>query len=182
MVYTDKLNSLIDEVESNNEIFSSISDRIIYAYTSDLDSLMKDFRVDVVENDPSDAVLEKYALELSNMLYFMGQRLEGVGIKEDLSKIIAKEVYNNAYLQEGSKVSPKKPTVAELTATAEGASQYELILSNLYSRAYKQIKFKIDAGYEVLGTVKKIISKRIQDSQNSSFGGRSYFDGSEEKE
>lgn len=179
-VNKNSITKLIDDVESNNDLFSDISDRIITAYTSDLDKLMSDLRVDAIENEASDLVLEKYALELSNMLYFMGQRLEGVGIKEDLSRMTAKEAYNATYLNPTVKNGDKKPTVAELTATAEDASKYEFILNSIYSRAYKQIKFKVDAGYEMLGTLKKIISKRMQEAQAATFAPRERMNTGEE--
>ena len=151
--------------EENSQEFTNISDQIVSAYTDELDSLMVDMNNDIIKKDASDLLLEKYWLELINMLCFMGQKLETIGIKDDLSKLSAKEVYNDAYLNTPASENGKKTTVAELTAIAENKSRYETIMNNIYSRAYKQIKFKIDAGYEMLSSLRKIISKRMQEAQ-----------------
>ena len=162
-----KINEVVNTTEENSKEFTNISDNLVKAHTEDLDKLMSDMWEDVVKNDASDIILEKYALELSNMLYFMGQKLENIGVKDDLSKLAAKEVYNEAYLNAPTDEKGKKPTVAELTAVAENESKYETIMNAIYSRVYKQIKFKIDAGYDMLSTLRKIISKRMQEAQLS---------------
>ena len=162
-----KIDSVVESTEENSQEFTNISDTIVKAHTEELDNLMADMNNDVVKQEASDLVLERYCLELSNMLYFMGQKLENIGIKDDLSKLAAKEVYNDAYLNAPTDEKGKKPTVAELTAVAENESRYETIMNNIYSRAYKQIKFKIDAGYDMLSSLRKIISKRMQEAQLS---------------
>ena len=160
---------VVDEVvkstEENSQYFTNISDSLVLGYTSDLDQLMIKINVDTVENEATDAQLEKYILELSNALYFIGSRLETMGIKDDLSKLAAKQVYNEAYLDAPVDAKGKKPTVAELTAIAEDSSRYETIMNNIYSRAYRQIKYKVDAAYEMLASLRKVISKRMQEAQ-----------------
>jgi hypothetical protein len=110
----------------------------------------------------------KYAFALSSALYFIGTNLEVVGIKEDLSKLAAKESFNNAYLAHQVKDADRKnkTTVAELNAIAENLSRYEQVINSLYARVYKQIKFKVDAGYEMLATIRKIITKRMEENQH----------------
>jgi len=105
------------------------------------------------------------------MLYFLGSKLETVGVKDDLSKLAAKESYNEAYLSNRMKDAEhrNKTTVAELTALAEDASKYETVLNSLYARVYKQIKFKMDAGYDMVNSLRKIISKRMQDQSLSMY-------------
>lgn len=157
---------IMSETDKNVGYFTQISDSLVEAYTQDLDNLMRCIKADTVDQEPSDAILEKYVLELSNMLYFIGQRLENVGVKEDLSKLAAKEVYNNSYMDNLSR-DGKKPTVAELTTMAENDSKYETVINSIYSRAYRQIKYKSDAAYEMLSSLRKIISKRMQEYQLS---------------
>ena len=129
---------------------------------------MNNIREDTIDNTPSDEILEKYVLELSNLLYFLGTRLETVGIKDDITKMSAKEVYNNTYT-DNLDVAPggKKPTVAELNVMSENASRYETVVNSIYSRVYRQIKFKIDGAYEMLASLRKIVSKRMQENQLS---------------
>lgn len=166
----EKLDELVSVVEDNVSYYIEISDRIIKSYTEDFDNLMSDLKRDIIQNEPTDLLLEKYVLELNNMLYFLGDKMENVGIKDDLSKMAAKEVYNNTYLKSREKDSERKnkTTVAELTALAEDASKYENILNSIYSRVYTQIKLKINAGYDMVNTLRKIITRRMQDASLSS--------------
>lgn len=165
----DALKAVADATETNVTNYTEISDSIVLKYTADLDQLMTDMRHDVIENDASDLVLEKYLLELNNMLYFLGSKLENVGIRDDLTKMAAKETFNDAYLRAREKDVERrnKTTVAELTAIAEDASKYETVINSLYSRVYNQIKLKMNAGYDMVNSLRKIISKRMQDASMS---------------
>lgn len=156
----------MEATDKNANYFTQISDSLVEAHTKDLDELMRRIKMDTIDTEASDALLERYILELSNLLYFVGQRLENMGIKEDLSKIAAKEVYNNSYMDNLNREG-KKPTVAELTSTAENDSKYETVITTIYSRAYRQIKYKSDAAYEMLSSLRKIVSKRMQEYQLS---------------
>ena len=69
---------------------------------------MKDLYTVVTQKDaPATDVLERYYLELTGILYFMGERLERLGVQEDVSKSAAKEVYNR-YLNNQIKDVDKK--------------------------------------------------------------------------
>ena len=98
-VDTESMNEVFTSTEDNVQYFTDISDTLVKSYTSDMDTLMSDLYTDCIKNDASDMILEKYLLELNNMLYFLGSKLETIGIKEDLSKLASKESYNNAYLR-----------------------------------------------------------------------------------
>lgn len=50
---------------------------------------------------------------------------------------------------------------------SENASRYETVVNSIYSRVYRQIKFKIDGAYEMLASLRKIVSKRMQENQLS---------------
>jgi hypothetical protein len=125
---------------------------------------------DIIQNSSNIEidVIEQYILLLSNTLYFIGEKLEVVGIKSDVSKAARQEIYNRAYLEndiekfdENGKRS--KPTKDANIAVAEEKSKYESVVNNIYERTYKVIKFKIDAGYEMLSSLKKIINRRMQE-------------------
>ena len=60
-----------------------------------------------------------------------------------------------------------KPTVAELTAYAEGESINEQVTNEIYSRAYKIIKAKIDSAQTMTSTLSKTISRRMSEQQLS---------------
>lgn len=163
-VEMNKIDCVFENTEGNVEYFVNISSKLVDAYTCDLTRLMDRIKYDIIDSEASDNQIEQHILELSNLLYYVGDKLESMGIKDDLSKIAAKEVYNNSYI-ERTQCEGKKPTVAELSALAEDDSRYENIVNMIYSRAYRQIKFKIDAAYEMLASLRKVLSKRMQDAQ-----------------
>lgn len=168
----NKVNSLLQDVESNSTYFSNITTQVAQSYTADLDALMLEIKENR-DNKISGDTLEKYINNLSNILYFIGERMEAVGIRNDVARSLRQEVYNKTYLENdvekevnGKKV---KPTKDANIAVAEEESKYESVISNIYERTYRIIKFKIDAGFEKLSSLKKQLSRRMQETDLSMY-------------
>ena len=162
----DKVHQLISETESSIEYFVQISDQVLDAYTSDLDDIMQKIYKEVVLIEyPATDVIEKYFIELSNVIYFMSEKLERLGVYEDMSKAMMQEVFNRAYIdgQTNSLDSKTKITVAELTARAQESSKYEAVVNSIYSRSYSVFKSKINSANTMVATLSKILSKRMQE-------------------
>ena len=174
-VDTAKVDELLQATDKNVEYFNSVTKQVTEAYSTHLDKLMQDFyqRHKEIKDVPT-AELENLYLELTNLLYFMGDKLEQLGIHDDMSKAARQEVYNKAYLDNQVKDTDKKnkTTVAENVAVAENAAQYESVVNSIYTRAYKILKYKIDAGYEMVNTLRKIISRRMQEVDLSMYGNK----------
>lgn len=168
----EKVKELMKDTDNNVEYFNNVATETANKYTEVLDKLMKIIYSGVVKNDATDEQLEKYYLELTNVVYFMGDKLEQLNISGDMAKASEKEVYNKAYLSNQIKDSERKnkTTVAENQAVAEQESQYEAVVSSIYEHAYKMVKFKIDAAKDMINTLRKVISRRMQEQQLSSFG------------
>lgn len=162
---TQKVEELMTSTTENVQYFEETCRQVVNAYSEALDNLMFDIYQDCIKtSNPSTSTLEHYFLELTNMIYFMGEKAEKLGIYNDMSKSAAKEVYSKAYLQSQVKDTIEKrnkTTVAECTATAELASQYESIVNSIYERAYREVKYKIDAAKDMMGTLRKVISRRM---------------------
>lgn len=165
-----KVIDLMDETKTNVEYFEAVTNDVVSSYSKGLDNLMNKIYNDIVLKDqPPLNTLEKYFLELSNCLYWMGDRLEQLGVYDAMSKQAYKEIYNKSYLnQTDIGDSKKKPTVAELTAQAENDAQYESIVSDVYTKAYKIVKNKVDAATTMLSSISKVISKRMTEMQLNS--------------
>lgn len=121
----------------------------------------------LVEDVPIDTV-QKYFTQLGNFVYFFGERLEKIGIRADIAGLSAKEAYNTAY--NDNLLNPadgKKRTAGELATIAETASMSESALNNIYARAYKTIRFKIDAAQSMISTLSKVFSKKMQEQSFS---------------
>lgn len=158
----------ITTVEENKSNVEKIVDKVVSSYTDSLTQIMMEIDDNIVQvENPSTDVIEKYFLKLTNALYFVAERTERVGIYDDVSKLAFQEAYNLAYLDSQNKNNgvsgAKKPTVAESTAEAENNTIEQATVNMLYSRAYKMIKVKIDAAQTMVGTLSKIMSRRIQE-------------------
>ena len=171
----DAITEMMEDTDENVEYFNNVAKETADKYTKHLDELMQtlyrvikkpEFGVEIPAKD-----LEHYYLELTNLIYFMGNKLEQLSIYGDMARSAEKEVYNKAYLHNQIKDSEKKnkTTVAENQAVAEQESQYESVVALIYEHAYKIVKFKVDAAKDMVGTLRKVISRRMQEEQLSSF-------------
>ena len=94
----EKVEDLMNSTNSNVEYFNKISTETAIKYTELLDKLMRKIYSNVVSKEATDEQLEKYYLELTNTVYFMGDKLEQLNISCDMAKASEKEIYNKAYL------------------------------------------------------------------------------------
>lgn len=155
--------SIMKKVDNISDTIKEISDKLVNNYCKPLDTEMAVIRLELRENNSlteTDDTLEKHILELANILYFTGSAQEDLGIKEDTCKAIRQEVYS-FYRNEAN------GTVADKTALAELACQKETMTLAIYSRAYKKVKLRMDAGYEMLNSLKKVMNKRITEMELS---------------
>lgn len=154
-------------VENNSKTIDEIVNDIINPYCKDLDNyivFIKDCLNDG-ETPPTDAELDDFCLNLSTYIYFAGGMCEQLGIRDDISKAVWKEMYHSA------RASQDKGTVADKDSLAELSSQQEQIVNVCYSRAYKTLKAKISAAQELLQSCKKVVSRRMQEQELTRIGG-----------
>ena len=164
-----KSNALTN-VDINSEGVVSVMNKIVKSYTNDLDTIMNGVSNDIVNVDnPSLDVLEKYFFELTNCIYFMNERVENVGLQDDISKLILNSSYNDAYINHKNSnngvAGAKKPTDGEANTIAEQKTIEESAVNSLYNRTYKAIKGKIDSAQTMVASISKIISLRSQEMQ-----------------
>ena len=154
--------SIMKNVDNISDTIKEISDKLVNQYCSELDEEMSKIG-DILVNsqDMTDNELDFEILNLANILYFVGAGQEDLGIKEDTCKAIRQEVYSKAREQATGK------TVADKTAQAELIAQAETMTLAIYSRAYKKVKLRMDAGYEMLNSLKKVMNKRITEMELS---------------
>ena len=153
--------SIMKKVDNISDTIKEISDKLVTKYCDDLDDLMIDIKSILTNDAMTDSYLETAILDLANTLYFTGSAQEDLGIKEDICKAIRQEVYSKAREQATGK------TVADKTAQAELIAQAETMTLSIYSRAYKKVKLRMDAGYEMLNSLKKVMNKRITEMELS---------------
>lgn len=168
----DEVIQLQNRIEINSKLIDEIVNDLVSGYCKALDNYVLFIQsvLQDINNPPSDLELDDFVMNLPVLLYFTGEGMESLGIREDTSKAVKMEKYNEVY----NKV---KGTIADKTALAETESQAELITNMAYSRAYKKIKLRLELGNELLQSVKKVITRRTSEYELGKVDGGRFKNG-----
>lgn len=153
----EKVNEIKLHVENNSVTIDDIVNGIIKPYCRDLDDYVR-FICDCLKDGnqpPTNSELEDFCMNLSTYIYFAGGMCEQLGIRDDISKAVYKEMYHT------SRVNLERGTVADKDSLAELSSQQEQLTNICYNRAYKTMKAKVENAQELLGSCKKVLSHRM---------------------
>lgn len=163
----DKIKDIKLHIENNSETVNNIVNEIIQPYCKDLDNYVLFIR-DCLKNGeqpPTNGELEDFCMNLSTFIYFAGGMCEQLGIRDDISRAVYKEMYHTA------RASQEKGTVADKDSMAELYSQQEQLTNICYNRAYKIMKSKVENAQELLSSCKKVLSHRMQEMELTHLGG-----------
>ena len=165
----DKINAIKLHIEDNSNQMDNIVESIISTYIEELDGCVAhiDQRLCDKQNPPTDEELDKFCMNLGTLIYFAGGMSERLGIRNDIAKAVYKETYNNA------RDNLTKGTVQDKNTLAELSAQQEQLISICYDRAYRIVKSKVENAQELLSSIKKVVSRRMQEQQLTQIvGGR----------
>ena len=152
-----------ERINKNSIMINSLTNKLVADYCSNLDNYVR-FIQSILQDDknpPTAQELDDFVMNLPVLLYFCGEAQENLGIKTDVAKAIKQEKYNEIY-------NEVKGTIADKTAKSELAAQSEAVTHIIYDRAYKIVKEKMNAAYELLSSCKKVISRRMAENQLAS--------------
>lgn len=151
------VNKIRKQVEQDSELILEVVNEIIEPYCKDLDNYVLFIRgcLKDGENPPTNDELDDFCMNLSTLIYFAGGMCEQLGIKDDISKAVYREVYNS------SRSSQSTGTVADKDAQAELDARQEQLTNVCFNRSYRIMKSKIDNAQELLGSCKKVLSRRM---------------------
>ena len=158
-IETKKIEILQDRINNNSKLINDLTNKLVADYCKQLDNYVR-FIQGVLqdnENPPTALELDDMVMNLPVLLYFAGEAQENLGIKNDVAKAVKQEKYNEIYneLQKG--------TISDKTSKAELAVQSEEITRIIYDRAYKIVREKMTAAYELLSSIKKVVSRRMSE-------------------
>lgn len=154
---------LLDKVEEHSAELDKTINEIIERYSGELDDYMNFVR-GILRNDeqpPTDAELDDFAMNLSTLIYYTSVGAEQMGIRDDLSHSVYKEAYNTA------RAMQKSGTVADKNTQAEIDARAERVVNIVYNKSYKILKAKVESAQEVLSSVKKVMSRRMNEAELS---------------
>lgn len=162
----EKIGQIKLRVEENAQVIDRLVEEIITPYTKDLDAYVDFVRSCLKDGEHplTDSELEDISNNMATYIYYASGMCEQLGVRDDISKALYKETYNNARLD------LDKGTVDDKNTIAESKSQQEQLVSICYNRAYRTLKAKVDAAQELLGSVKKVLTKRISDQSLTRMG------------
>lgn len=156
-----KVQKVREQVDLDSQQIMNVVNEIITPYTQELDNYV-DFVKGIItnyDNPPTAQELDDFIMNLSVFIYYASGMQEQLGIKDDIAKALYKEMYHSA------RDSIEKGTVADKDSLAELASQSEYLTSMIYKRSYGIVKAKVASAQELLSSVKKIISRRMSESE-----------------
>lgn len=157
------INNISNDVQFNSSYIDDIVDSITGPFMNDLDDYVKKIqkRLQDKNNPPADSELDDFCLNLSTLIYFAGEGMERIGIRDGVAKTTYKEAYNTYRL------TYRKGTAVDKTNAAELKSLKENIVSIAYTSAYKSAKSKVENAMEILASIKKVISRRQDEAKLS---------------
>jgi hypothetical protein len=156
-----------DKVEQNSATINKLVEEVITPYCKDLDKYISFIRECLKDgqNPPTDEELDDFVLNLSTYIYWASGACEQLGIRDDISKAVYKEVYHTKRNELNS------GTVADKDSIAELESVQEQITNVVYNRAYKTMKSKVENAQELLSSCKKVLSNRLSEMELTRIGG-----------
>lgn len=154
----EQIQSDKNNVENKSNEIEKIVQDVIHKYTIDLDTLVSeiDYKVREQELDGlTDQELESYCLKLSSFMYFSATGQELIGLREAIAGALNKEDYNNKYAEATGTINDKK-------ASAELESQSSMLVELIYDRAEKMMSSKLVYATHLLGSIKRVLNRRIE--------------------
>lgn len=146
---------LDQEVIRDTQAVNKLVLKIVRPLSERLDGVVAEVREKLSQVASVDTEsLEIYAMRISTELYYLGQAQEFVGLRADVSKVVYKERFNAFYQK-------AEGTINDKTAQTEYQVMREFVEMSINERAYKRLKVKIENAYELLNSIKKVLSRRI---------------------
>ena len=163
------ISKIKDEVESSSKVIDDIVTEIIKPYIKDLDNYVQFIKECLKdgENPLTTSELDDVVMNMATYIYFASGSCEQLGIRDDISKAVYKEIYHSKRSEIGH------GTVADKDSIAELESLQEQITNIAYNRAYKTVKAKVENAQELLSSAKKVLSHRLQEMELTRIGGNS---------
>ena len=163
----ERIAKIRERVNTNSAELNEIINAIVEPYTKELDEYVAWIKKCVTdyENPPTTQELDEFTMTLPVFIYTASGMQEQLGIKNDIAKAIYNEMYHSA------RDSIDKGTVADKNSLAELASQEEAIVSTVYKRSYAIVKAKVASAQELLSSIKKVVSRRMQEYEITNISG-----------
>ena len=137
---------------------------------NDLDTLVQKIK-SLVFSDTEEitcAELESCCMKLSLILYDFETQAEYASVRADIAKMLRDDKYNYIVSMDTDSSDGKKMSVSQKQAIANSTIQAETATALLCSHIMKILLNKKTAAYELLATLKKVLSSRMSSNDYNS--------------
>lgn len=155
----ETLKQALDDVNNNSEYVDEMVQELVSSCCSSLDEYIE-YVKEMLNNDNANipsSTLDDIVMTIPSLLYFVGTQQEKLGIRHDVAKSTRNILFNQLFTKSVGTVNAKK-------AEAEIQLFNEDMATIVYDRAYNSIKTKVEFATEILQSAKKIISRRMSES------------------
>ena len=150
---------IVQQVDNYSDTVDEVVESLVRKYAGPLDDLIDCIKeATQAGNEVSNEELDSYILALPLQLYYTSAAQESLGLKEDTARAIRQVVYNEAR-------DKATGTIADKDAQAEQAVEQETLVTIAYARAYKKLKLRCEAAFELQTALKKVLSRRMDELQ-----------------
>lgn len=163
-IYDCDVETGLSNMEEKVQHFRSVAEKVAKAYTETLDIIMREIKEQIIDiEEPATKTIERYFLELTNALYFIGANAETTEIYATVSKLNQKNTYSNSYLNSalpGYSDKTLKRTAAELDCIATVESLEEIAMMAITKSVQNIVSYKIEAAKDMTKTLSKVLTTR----------------------
>lgn len=157
-----EIEELMQDIDKNSDYIEELVNNLVNKCCDKLDlyidyvnKLMSDGSYEVSNKELDDIIMT-----IPTMLYYVGSQQEKLGIKRDVAKSVRSQMYNQIYMELTGTATDKK-------VQAESRLFDETMVTTIYSTAFDIIKSKVDSAFEILQSAKKVVSRRMSESELS---------------
>lgn len=160
-VTDEQLDRVLSRVAMNGEEVDALVYEVVDKYCAPVDELIDRIQA-ILDNSKefTDRQLETYIMQIPGKLYYVNTATEALGIRDDVARLLYKEAFNKHRRE-------AQGTVSDKDQEAELLSNPEALASVIYNRAFRMVKAKMDMAFEMLQSLKKVISHRMVEKEVS---------------
>ena len=147
--------------ELNSEYMEKMVKEEVGKRSKELDELVSGLKTIIFSDteELTSSELESCCMKLSLVLFEFETQSEYASIRADIAKMLKSDKFN--YLVIASKQQNEKITVQQSQALAYSQVQVENATEVLYTHVMKLLTNKKTSAYELLATIKKVLTSRI---------------------
>ena len=156
----------LNYVESSSVQVKEMVDHIIGDTTNDIDNYVDGIKSVFLNNNVSDADLDKIILQIPVYIYYLTTIIQDLEVKKGISNETAKFKENESLLMVTG-------TVAEKQAKASNSAIKERAVQLAYKVASSMVQSKVNSAMEILSSAKKVQQRRLEEMKLTKMAGNS---------